>query len=145
MQKIRTIIPLGLILAGFTNIVGVIVFTQGFTNSTAQSYMPELFSTPSLMLIMLWGLAYILLGKRYQRAPSLLLVFALEKLVYAGYWLQWFLQHPNELTQIAEHSILTATFLGIFGPVDLFFSLFFLWALWTTRRSMHRLDDYEAY
>jgi hypothetical protein len=122
------------IVAGVLNIVGIPLFSLGFTNSYLVELYPEVFSTFSLFTIMLWGLAYLVVANRYRELPLIVLVFALEKLGYGITWLPWLARHGSELGAILDRSWLTGTFYCIYGPIDLGFGLVFAWAYFKAGR-----------
>lgn len=123
---------LGFWLAALYNIIGILIFSKGFTNPLVAEYDPVIFSSFGLISIILWGLAYLSIAKRYQHVPHLLLVFFVEKMLYAQHWLDWMMQHSNLLNAIYLQSALTHFFFVIYGVGDFLFGVFFLW-VWTKR------------
>ena len=115
----------GLLLAGFANVAGVLVFSRGFSNDYLGQLFPQLFGPWGLVCIMLWGLAYASVAQNYQAVPRLLAVFALEKLVYVISWLWWLTAHGTELPAIWAQDILTALFYCLYGVLDMGFGVFF--------------------
>lgn len=115
----------GFLLAGAYNIGGVLLFSQGLTSSTLATQDPQAFSTLGLLAIMLWGCAYASVARVYPRVPALVLVFALEKLLYTGNWLLWLDTHAQRLPALFAEAPLTAVFYGIYGAGDLLFAIFF--------------------
>lgn len=122
----------GFIAAGLTNILGVAFFSLGFTNPLLGELYPGVFSGFGLIVIMLWGAAYIAAAPAIRSAPWLALVFALEKLLYAGSWVLWLARHGN-LGALFARSKVTALFFAIYGPLDLAFGIFFLAAFLSSR------------
>jgi hypothetical protein len=116
---------LGFQLAAFVNIVGVLVFSKGFSNATLVSRSPIVFSRFGLLSIVLWGLAYLAVAQDHERVPRLVAVFAIEKLVYVGTWVAWIARFRGELPRLVSESPLTGTFYAIYGPTDLVFAVFF--------------------
>ena len=49
----------GFISAGLMNIGGVLLFSRGFTNSAINNADPVVMSNFSLLMIAVWGLAYL--------------------------------------------------------------------------------------
>ena len=121
-------------IAGLVNIVGILLVSHAFTDSLISDLDPDVFSTPSLILIMVWGCAYLSVGPYWQKIPTISLVFAIEKLVYVVMWFRWISERHNELPAIWNQNPPIALFFGGYGVVDLAFGLFFLWA-WRKARS----------
>ena len=134
----------GFVAAGAVNILGVLLFSKGFTNAYLSELDPQVFSTFGLKVIIVWGLAYLAVGDSYRagRSPGerpakhwIVGVFALEKLLYFAAWVIWMSEHGSELGAIFARSSLTGTFLVIYGPNDLLFAVFFAWVFFRARRS----------
>ncbi len=123
------------VIAGWANIVAILLATRAFTDSTISQVDPEGFSTPSLVLIMIWGTAYLAVAPRWQRLPQMCLVFAVEKLVYVVMWTQWIRHHRDQLDGVWEEDPLIALFYGGYGIVDLGFGCFFFWAWLQARQT----------
>lgn len=112
-------------VAGLINVVGVLLFSWGFTNATLTARNPVVFSRFGLVCIILWGLAYLAVARSYHHVPLLIAVFAVEKFVYTGTWLSWMYRFGSELPRLFSDSPLTAVFYVIYGPNDLLFGTFF--------------------
>lgn len=117
---------LGFLLAGVTNIVGILVITRWMTAPTLRQADPAVFGDFGILMIMLWGLAYIGTSDYCTRAVLLPLVFAVEKLAYTLNWHFWIRDHGQQLTVIREADLLGAFFLQSYGLNDALFGLFFL-------------------
>jgi hypothetical protein len=117
----------GFVAAGFMNIVGVLLFSRGFTNDYLIELSPNEFSRFGLLVIVIWGLAYLGVARSYPAVPALVLVFALEKAIYTATWFIWLAKHAGAFGMIWERDPLTAVFYAIYGPNDLLFGLFFAW------------------
>ena len=115
----------GFIAAGLANILGVLIFSLGFTNTLLTTLSPVVFSTFGLISIILWGLAYLAVARAYPHVPYLVLVFVIEKLVYVITWVQWLAQSGQTLPGLFTQSPLTAAFFALYGLNDLAFGLFF--------------------
>ena len=125
--KSERAITRGFVLAGAVNVLGMLVVSKLFTNSLLHATDPAVFSWLGQVAIVLWGLAYWAVAKSYQHVPYLVLVFFIEKMVYAVAWLVWLLQNSHSLTSIASESLTTAIFFGVYGAGDFAFGLFFGW------------------
>ncbi len=120
--------PFGFRLAGATNIIGVLVFSLGLTNERLIELSPIVFSRFGLISIMLWGMAYLAVANSYHAVPSLVSVFAIEKLIYVITWGMWLKAHGGDLPLLFAESPLTAIFYSVYGLIDLAFGFFFAFA-----------------
>ena len=121
-------------MAGMANIVTILVATRAFTDPLISQVDPAVFSTPSLVLIMVWGLAYLTVAPHWWKLPPMCLVFMLEKLVFVAMWVRWILSSRDQLPGLWEIDWQIALFYGGYGIVDTFFSLFFFWAWLQARK-----------
>jgi hypothetical protein len=121
------LITAGFVLAGLVNIGAALTFTEGFRNAYIAELNPEVFSTPSAIGMMLWGLAYIAVSGKYRQVRALVAVFALERLVFFGWWVLWLFHKETLVSDIYATSTLTGIGVMSYGPVDLAFFFFFVW------------------
>ena len=117
------IIHKGFIIAGLSNILGVIICSKAFTNDVMLATQPNVMGYFGLISIVLWGFAYISVCKSYNQARWLVGVFAIEKLAYFIAWLAFI--RSNSLSAIYELDVLAGVFYSIYGANDLIFMLFF--------------------
>ena len=117
----------GFVLAGAFNVFGMLLVSKLFTNPLLNETDPAVFSWLGQVAIVLWGLAYWAVAKPYRHVPYLVVVFFIEKMVYAITWLLWLLQPNHSLSSIASESLMTAIFFGAYGAGDFAFGLFFGW------------------
>ena len=115
----------GFVAAGLANIVGILVCSMGFTNTLLTSLSPVVFSVFGMLSIILWGLAYLGAARSYRHVPYLIVVFAIEKLVYVITWIMWLTQSGQTLPQLFVQSPMTAIFFALYGLNDLVFGVFF--------------------
>ena len=113
----------GFILAGCTNIVAVLILSRLFTNETINKYDTTVMSNFGLLMIIVWGFAYLSVSKNYYKAKWLIAVFAIEKLIYSIIWIQWRLS--NNVTPIFEEDKMAGIFYAIYGINDILFFFFF--------------------
>ncbi len=117
----------GFIAAGVANIGGVLLFSRCFTNAHLSAAYPSVMSGFGLLVIMVWGLAYLAVSQRYREVRTLVGVFAVEKLIYVLSWCVWMWQYSAELPALFAQSLLAGSFMLIYGLNDVLFMLFFLW------------------
>lgn len=115
-----------LVGAGVTNLVGVPLFSQMFSNDMLIALNPGVFSRFGLLLIMFWGLAYLASAGIHRQASALLAVFALVKLVYVVTWGLWLNDHLLQLPELLRTHPLTGAFYAVYGVIDLLFAVLFL-------------------
>ena len=129
----RNMIKIGLIAASLMNITGVLVFSRAFTNSAINSADPVVMSNFGLVMIVVWGLAYLGASSITSSIKWLAAAFAVEKLVYVVMWLTWHSQ--NNLTQLYAQDFFAGVFYSIYGLNDFVFMLFFAWVFFRQARS----------
>jgi drug/metabolite transporter (DMT)-like permease len=113
----------GFILAGFMNL-SVLIFSLLFTNEAIPEFDPQVMSTFGLVMICIWGIAYIAVAKNYQHVKWLVGVFVFEKLIYGVVWIEWILN--NDISKVFERDLLAGMFYSVYGLNDLLFCAFFL-------------------
>jgi hypothetical protein len=118
------LISKGFILAGVMN-SSVLLFSRGFTNKTINAYDPDVMSNFGMLMILIWGLAYISVAYRFQNVKWLVFVFAIEKLIYGCVWLQWIT--TNDVSIIYDKDKMAGIFYSIYGLNDWLFCVFFLY------------------
>ena len=123
----RKLIRNGLVAAGIMNIGGVLVFSRGFTNAAINSADPVVMSNFGLLMIVVWGCAYLGAATVAGSIKWLAAAFALEKLVYVVAWLSWL--GGNSLSRLYAQDAFAGIFYSIYGLNDFVFMLFFVWML----------------
>jgi len=113
----------GFLIAGLSNILGVVICSKAFTNDVMLATQPDVMGYFGLLSIILWGLAYMSVSKSYNQVPWLVGVFAIEKMVYVIAWLAFI--NSNSLSAIYEQDALAGAFYTIYGVNDFIFMLFF--------------------
>ncbi len=123
----------GLIAAGMMNIAGVLLFSRAFTNTAINTADPVVMSNFGLLMIVVWGLAYM--GAAFIATPIKWLAgtFAVEKLVYVAVWIKWL--SKNSLAQLYSKDAFAGAFFSIYGMNDFIFMLFFAWVFVQQHRS----------
>ncbi|MCR9017519.1 hypothetical protein [Aquiflexum gelatinilyticum] len=114
----------GFILSGLMNIFGVLIFSRFFTNSVIPEYDSQAMSNFGLLMIVVWGFAFISVSKNFDKVPWLIGVFVIEKLVYASHWTNWMIN--NKVSEVFEKDKMAGIFYSIYGINDWVFFFFFL-------------------
>jgi hypothetical protein len=122
----------GLIAAGIMNIGGVLLFSVGLTNTAINNADPVVMSNFGLLMIIVWGLAYIGAATITSSIKWLAAVFVIEKLVYVVVWIRWMLD--NSLSSLYSTDFLAVIFYSIYGINDFVFMLFFAWLFISTKQ-----------
>lgn len=115
----------GFIAAGIYNLVGILGFTQFFTDTTLMETDPVVFSWVGQIAIILWGLAYLSVSRSHVHVPWLVAVFAIEKLLYAVAWALWLFNNQATLSALGDQSLVMYLFFASYGFGDFLFCIFF--------------------
>lgn len=137
MKKREWIKPVYL-LAGFINIIGIPFFTKIFSNDYLSQIDPSTFSKTGLIVIILWGLAYVAVANNYTKVPYVSLVFGIEKIFYGIVWIVWINNNISEIPTIFRNDAITGVFYSVYGINDLLFGFFFLYVFFLVNK---KLDD----
>lgn len=121
-------ISLGFIISGLMNIVAVLIFSKFFTNAVIPETDPIVMSNFGLLMIMVWGMAYLSVSKQYKTVKWLVLVFAIEKFIYGITWCLWL--SKNDVSLVFEKDIMAGIFYSIYGLNDILFCLFFAYVFY---------------
>lgn len=82
----------GFIVAGLMN-MSVLIFSKLFSNPVIAEYDAVVMSNFGLLMIVVWGLAYMSIANSYQEVKWLVGVFVIEKFIYGFIWTKWMLNH----------------------------------------------------
>ncbi len=115
----------GFIAAAIMNIGGVLIFSKFFTNSVISDFDPVVMSNFGLLMIVVWGFAYLTVSKNYSKVKWLVGIFAVEKLIYGFVWTKWLLN--NDLLAVYAKDAMAGVFYTIYGINDWVFSIFFFY------------------
>ena len=115
-------ITIGFIIAGLMN-ASVLISSRLFTNKTIAEFDATVMSNFGLLMIIIWGLAYISVAKNYDKVKWLVGVFAVEKFIYGCVWTNWILN--NSVAAVYEKDSMAGTFYSIYGINDWIFFVFF--------------------
>ncbi len=113
----------GFILAGLSNILGVVICSKAFSNQVMLETQPSVMGLFGLIGIVLWGLSYIAVSSSYKNVKWLVGVFVIEKLAYVIAWLSFITS--QSLNAIYAQDVLAGIFFTIYGINDFLFMLFF--------------------
>lgn len=112
----------GFVIAGLFNLT-VLVFSRFFTNVVIAESDPVVMSNFGLIMIVVWGLAYISVAQNYQSVKWLVGVFAIEKLIYGFIWIKWMFN--NDVMAVFAKDKMAGMFFSIYGVNDWIFFIFF--------------------
>jgi hypothetical protein len=113
----------GFVIAGLLNMT-ILVFSRFFTNNVIPESDPDVMSNFGLLMIVLWGMAYISVAKNYHRVKWLVGVFAVEKFIYGFIWIKWMLN--NSVLDVFAKDKMAGIFYSVYGVNDWVFFIFFL-------------------
>ncbi len=113
----------GFIIAGLMN-MSVLAFSRLFTNPVIAEYDPVVMSNFGLLMIVVWGLAYMSVAKNYQHVKWLVAVFAIEKFIYGFIWIHWLMQY--DISTVFAKDKMAGAFYASYGLNDWMFFIFFL-------------------
>ena len=130
-----TLIQKGFIAAALMNIGGVLTFSRGFTNTALMEADPVVMSSFGLLMIMVWGLAYLGAAFSTGNIRWLAGAFAVEKLVYVVAWGLWI--NANDLGAVYSQDLFAGVFYSIYGLNDAVFMLFFAWVFFRKQHNSH--------
>ena len=116
-------ITTGFIISGLMNLT-VLFFSKLFTTPTIPEYDPVVMSNFGLLMIVLWGLAYMSVAGNYQKVKWLVGVFVVEKFIYGYVWIKWILN--NNISEVFDKDTMAGIFYSIYGINDWIFFGFFL-------------------
>jgi hypothetical protein len=128
----QKLIKNGFILAAAMNF-SVIIFSRGFTNTAINEADPVVMSNFGLLMIFMWGLAYLASVSVTNNIKWLAGVFALEKLIYVAVWIKWMTE--NSLSPLYAKDIFAGVFYSVYGVSDFIFMLFFGWVFCSCYRT----------
>lgn len=113
----------GFVIAGLMN-MAVLVFSRFFTNSVIPESDPVVMSNFGLVMIVVWGLAFISVARNYHSVKWLVGVFAIEKFIYGFIWIKWMLK--NNVLDVFAKDKMAGIFYSVYGLNDWMFFIFFL-------------------
>jgi hypothetical protein len=130
------LIKFGFIMAAAMNIGGVLLFSRLFTNSIINELDPVVMSNFGLLMIVIWGLAYLASAFITSNIKWLAGAFVIEKLVYVVAWSLWLAN--NNLDDVYDKDVFAGIFYSIYGINDFVFMVFFAWVFLTHIKAPNR-------
>jgi hypothetical protein len=127
----KNLVRNGLIAASVMNIGGVLLFSRAFTNDAISEADPIVMSNFGLLMIAVWGLAYLGAATASTSIKWLAGAFAIEKAVYVVAWLLWL--SKNNLVALYSRDVFAGVFFSVYGLNDLVFMLFFVWIFFSAQ------------
>lgn len=124
MTITNTTITKGFIISGLMNAT-VLISSRLFTNSTIPEFDHNVLSNFGLLMIVIWGIAYIAVAKNFYQVKWLVGVFAIEKFIYGFVWINWLLK--NNISDVFEKDKMAGMFYASYGVNDWIFFAFFLY------------------
>jgi hypothetical protein len=123
-----------LFLGGLLNTIGILVFSKCFTNEVIIAYHPSVMSNFGLMMLMPWGLLMFVMAWHYNKLPKVILILALEKIIYVVVWVKWILR--NDLRSVFEVDLMAGIFYSVFGVNDMLFFIAFVYIYFNTKQTI---------
>lgn len=123
-----------LITGGLSNTIGVLVFSRFFTNEAIAYFHPKVMSNFGLLMLMPWGVLMFIMVRYYKILPQLLLILALEKIIYVVVWVKWILH--NDLRSVFEVDLMAGIFYSVFGVNDMLFFIAFVYIYFNTKQTI---------
>lgn len=112
-------------LAGIINIIGTIILSKFFSNTTLIETDPVVMSKFGLIMITVWGMAFLATANHYGKNKWIVGVFCIEKLAYVIAWGLWYFSKEYTMTSIFEKDLFAGIFYAVYGLNDLLFLIFF--------------------
>ncbi|GAL02259.1 hypothetical protein JCM19237_5152 [Photobacterium aphoticum] len=125
----------GFIAAALMNLGGVLILSRFFTNTAINETDPVVMSNFGLLMIVVWGLAFLGAAMVEGNVKWLAGAFVIEKLVYVISWVYWFAN--NSLPAVYDADLFAGVFYTIYGLNDFIFMLFFLWVFMKSPSPVH--------
>ena len=127
----------GFIISGVMNTIGILIFSKFFTNEVIPNSDPVVMSYFGLLMIMVWGCAFIAVAKTFEKVGWLIAIFTVEKLCYVIAFILWHSSH--NVIQVYEHDLLAGLFYSFYGLNDFIFMVFFGYVFLKVKPSLKKL------
>lgn len=113
-------------LLGVPNLALLLFLTPLMNGRLLASQDPAFFGPSGVVLIGLWGLAYIFVASSWRKMWPMLFVFAVEKAVYVWAWIQWMDANHNNVASLISQDLMVGLFYAGYGIWDGFCMVVFL-------------------
>lgn len=120
--------------AAVANWLGVLVLSKFLTNHRAFGQVDPLFSLTGLILILVWGLAFWAVSYNSYAMRPLMLVFVVEKLVYAVNHGIWFFK-GGQIAALFGQDPMLGLFFTVYGINDAIYAVLFYIAYRSSRNT----------
>ena len=124
MKISKGLIVKGFVLSGIMNLGGTLIFSRFFSNKTINEADPVVMSNFGLLMIVVWGLAFLSISQKYEQLNWLVGVFAIEKFICGFNWINWI--SNNDLSAVYNKDHMAGIFYALYGVNDWLFFMFFL-------------------
>lgn len=114
-----------IVILGLINLLPLIYLTPLKDHEQLHRADALWFGAPGLVLIALWGLAYMAAARHWALLPGMMAVFALEKALYSTHWMLWLGDSGDRMEFLLARDPLTAFFLGGYGAWDGLCAIYF--------------------
>ncbi len=138
-MNLKKNIKYGLILCGLVNILSILIVTRLFTDYSVSYYQPVVMGKPGLVMILIWGFAYLIIASKIEFAPKMLLVFIAEKLFFVYEWAGWIKYHYSLVPEMITKDFLSGGFQLIYGVNDLAWALFFVFSYFALNKNYSQI------
>jgi len=116
-----------IILIGLVNLSLLGFLTPLLDGELLAAQDPLFFSWSGVVIIALWGLAYIAVAPVWDKVPWLLLVFAAEKMLFDLRWVHWIIHNGDTLPALFQQDVMVAMFYAGYGVWDGACAIIFTW------------------
>lgn len=113
-------------IIGFANLTLLGFLSPLMNGELLAAQDPLFFSWPGVIVIALWGLAYIAVAPHWRTMGVILIVFALEKAFFAWRWADWMMANSSKLGDLFALDPGVALFFSGYGIWDGFCCVVFL-------------------
>lgn len=124
MKVNKELIKKGMYLSGMMNIAGVLVFSRLFTNEAINKANPVIMSNFGLVMIVVWGLAFLAMASKWEHLKWVIGAFAIEKFIYGYTWTKWLMN--SDLSSVYKEDAMAGLFYTIYGLNDWLFCIFYI-------------------
>ena len=114
-----------ILIFGLVNLTLLGFLTPMLDGALLAQQDPLFFSWPGVIVIALWGLAYMASAAQWQLMPGMMAVFAVEKFFFAGRWGWWMSANSGDLGNLMTLDPMVGLFFSGYGIWDGFCGVVF--------------------